>query len=119
MLKLPASHEEKTLVSRPNYDMRGLLGGDEFRAFISVRMLRRQARANLAVGPMFFWARSRGAGVSCSGTEQVVNNMIRWCVQEICAACVANVGQIARIGLCASWLCRTCSCNVKGLNRFL
>ena len=38
---------ERTLVSRPNYDMRGLLGG----------------------------------------TEQVVNNMIRWCVQDMFLQC--------------------------------
>mmetsp|Transcript_19865 Transcript_19865/g.46462 ORF Transcript_19865/g.46462 Transcript_19865/m.46462 type:complete len:526 (+) Transcript_19865:57-1634(+) len=38
---------EKTLVSRPNYDMRGLLGG----------------------------------------TEQVVNSMIRWCVQDMFLQC--------------------------------
>lgn len=38
---------EKTLVSRPNYDMRGLLGG----------------------------------------TERVVNNMIRWCVQDMFLQC--------------------------------
>ena len=57
--------EERTLVSRPNYDMRGLLGGPT----IVLRCL-----------AVFGFSQFR---CLCPGTEHVVNSMIRWCVQEL------------------------------------